>query len=359
MFIYSGARPLRYTKAALSGLFLLLSFQSVSSDSSPPPSSPLAAVQLGTLDEPRASGANSPLRYFACLAHDQRVYFNNEHYRTRFYRFTINSPLAFLEIKMIEAPDATLWFHLLDSNLGFLQEFRGGDDQLVETNLGRGTYYLQLLTDSSQRRNPDGSNWGQITFRARPVNFNGPDLDPAFIGNVGPNPITSQGVLSRMAGREFPYAFPMPAPPPVLPQGLISCPVAPLPEVDDIFDQYVGQAPRGRIYAGLTINLQLGAPTLMPVGLYRWDNSQLGTGWVAIVGGAFDHPGGEVRIATGYPGISMFLEDVYADYTLAVSAGASQPTPAPPAPGQPKVSPLGDPPRAPCIKIGSQEFGSC
>lgn len=327
-----------------------------SADSWPPPSSPQAAIQLGTLDVVLQPIRPSQQRYFTCFAHDQRLYFGNPYYNTAYYRFSISSERSLLQVKMIETPDASLWFHLLDSQLGFIREFKGGDDQLVEYEIERGDYYLQLLTDGSASREPDGSNHGQITFRAAPINIRAPDADPISVGTIGSTPVTRQGTLVHLTGREFPYSFPTPPSVPPLLQGVIPCPIRGVEQLD-FLDEYRGEAAPGRVSVNLTINQQLGGlPADRPVGLYRWDTSSLGIGWIEIQGDSFNHPGGRLSLAVGYIGFQAFPHDFYIDYTVSLRLASTAPGPAP-NPGSPAVSSFGPPPRSQCIIIGSQRIG--
>ncbi len=325
-------------------------------DSSLPPSDPQAAVQLGMLDVVLQPIPPSQQGYFACFAHDQRIFFGKPHFNTRYYRFSIGAERSLLQVKMVETPDASLWFHLLDSQLRFIEEFRGGDDQLVEYEIERGDYYLQLLTDGSQSREPDGSNHGQITFRAAPINMLAAESDPMSIGTLSNAQVTQRGTLVHLTGREFPYSFPTPPSVPPLRQSVIPCPTQGTGMVDSL-DIYRGDALPGRVNVDMTINLQFGGlPAGQAVGLYRWDANQLGIGWVPIQGGGFDHPGGQLAVGVGHIGFQAFVHDYYVDYTLALRLAGGAPGP-PSTPGAPRVSPLGPPPQGQCIIIGDQRIG--
>lgn len=345
-------------KVALAGMIAgLVSMASgANADSSLPPSDPQAAVQLGVLDVVRHPLPPSQQGYFACFAHDQRIFFGNPQFNTRYYRFSIGAERSLLQVKMVETPDESLWFHLLNSQLGFIREFRGGDDQLVEYEIERGDYYLQLLTDGSMAREPDGSNHGQITFRPAPINMLVAETDPMPIGNLSNMQVTQRGTLAHLTEREFPYSFPTPPPAPSLPQSVIACPTQGTGMVD-VLDIYQGDALPGRVNVNMTINLQFGGlPAGQPVGLYRWDTSQLGFGWFPIQRGSFDHPGGPFAVGVGHIGVQAFIHDYYVDYTIALRLAGGAPGP-PPAPGAVKVSPLGSPPQGQCIIIGDQRIG--
>lgn len=281
-------------------------------DSSLPPSNPGAAVQLGDLDGIQPFDTVS--KKFLCRALKFHLVLSNPSYRTTYYKFSIRSPRAALRIKMRETPDASLWFNLLDKDLGFLKEFRGGDDQLIDEEIDKGTYYLQLLSRAEVPHDPQGGNLAEITFSAYPKAYvQGKPTDPVGLGLLGKRTVSAP--IFAVEQRQFPYYPNYAATPPTQPK---LCPPAGQSRVD-LFDTYRFDAKAGLIsFSYSTAEMQNWQP-MFPITAQWRAESGLGN-WLPITGSQFSFPGGKGELRIGFLGdIAILIGDMYAEYTFSIS----------------------------------------
>lgn len=337
--------PLRYRI----GLFaaLICGPSPAMADSRLPPSDPGAAIRLGALDQVRPSPL-LPWQLLPCLGYDVVINRDIRHINTQYFHFSLSHSKSRLRVKMFETPDATLWFHLLSSQLGFKREYKGGDDQeLVEDNLEPGEYYLKIVTDGTVQRLPDGTNRARVIFRAEPEGYRRAfETSPTDLGNLQRGESrTRNGSVAIRYGRSINFA-PTPA--------SRHCPLSAGVE-SDMYNEYVMRPPEGRIAVNVTTISAQNWPTEYPFKVVYLQRGNFGDVWREIPGGFVQHSGGELRIRVGYPSVSnaplILARDAYVDYRLSVSASSAAPQ-APQTPGQPQVIDLGPPLRSNEVIIG-------
>lgn len=259
-------------------------------------------IDLGGLDQ--VSQEVQGQKRFTCTALELKLFSADPRFAYQDFVFSIISPMARLAIKMIETPDATLYFHLYDVGGKFIKEYRGGDDQEIGDSLPNGRYRLRLL-GTTDRTNPDGSRRAQITFTAFPSALDRQEqTEPTNLGQLNERKIVT-GALGYRSKRTFPY---------ILQSGKAPCPAEGAAPSDnaDIFE--LSSSPRN-VSVGLTTSNLMNWPTAVPLHL-SWRKSP-GDVWQTFTGN-FRHPGGMVQIQVGYGGNSIVLGDYHAEYTLTI-----------------------------------------
>lgn len=291
------------------------------SQSSVPPipqSDPRAAFSVGILDVAR----KSPLaagNLLPCFGTKVSIYLNRPAENKAWLNFKLARPNSRVIIKMVETPDASLWFELYDKDLGNRREFRGGDDQVLDvSDLGPGEYYVEVASGSGVKQNPDGSQRGVITLRAEPEGYRRSiETSPVDLGTLSANrSISHRGSVvirqERNTGfdptpeqRECPLEANSPA---------------------KFLNEYFLQAEAGTISVTHWIPGQDNWPSQYPFNLYYWDK---GPGsWRLIQDSQVVHSGGELRIQAGYSGNTITqLQDAYVDYQFFIARSGAAPVP--------------------------------
>lgn len=307
-----------------------------SADSRLPPSNPGAAVRLGVLDTVRPSPILSS-QLLPCLGYGVVINVHNRYYRTAYFRFRLALQNSELRVDMIEEPPQTLWFNLLDRNLNLIKQYKGGvNEQIRNSSLAPGEYYIQVLTRGDTRHLPDGTNRGFVVSRAAPEGYRRAiEVVPTNLGTLSSGQTISHPgsvVIRRKRNISF--------------RSTPANPHCPLGNGADgvtahLYNEYLLQAAAGIINVSIRIASQQNWPSQYPFGIYYLKRGNLGSSWLPVRNGRINHPGGELRLRLGYfQGPMILARDAYVDYTLDVGASRSLATRPP---GNPSVIQLGPP----------------
>ena len=288
-------------------------------DSSLPPSSPDNPIQAGTLDRVRSMPSGGQVR-FPCVGYDVVLNFNNRYFNTQYIRFGIDIPESVVEFRMRETPDATLWFDLRRSDLSLIQTYKGGDDQkFSRTDLTAATnYFVQVVTDGSMARRPDGTNHAFVVFRGlprgiaerleRPANTNPINLGYLSAGS----PIKRSDAVFEYRKRQLDFT---PS------RTDRTCPDATGSDVgfSELKRDYTLQAPAGEIFVDLTVLASQNWTNQTRFDVQRWVGYP--QQWGPVQGLPFRHGGGELKLRAGRISDSpiIMMPDAYVEYALTVS----------------------------------------
>jgi hypothetical protein len=340
--------------SSLLGKVLLLSFLSAiaRADSRLPPSNPGAAIRVGSLDIVRDTPSR-PWRLLPCVGYDVNLNVNDRLFNTQYFHFSLSIPRSRVIVQMREDPSGSLWFELLDRNLGLIQSYSGGqylnNQRFERDDLEPGEYYVRVVTNSSMRRRQDGTNRAFVVLRGIPKGlFREPEADPMNLGSLTPNQVLSRsGTVYMFHERNLDFT-------PTVNNR--NCPPAEGPNVQptDMYDEYVMQAPSGTVNVNVNIATQQNWPPQYPFRVHFLQRGNLGDQWLEVQSGRLSHGGGELRLRVGHWQQPVFhAPDAYVDYEIRVSlTDLGPPGTSPGPPGVPITIDLGPPPRPPTVIIG-------
>ncbi|WP_256808762.1 hypothetical protein [Bradyrhizobium sp. Bra64] len=263
------------------------------------------ATEVGRVDVPWKFGPDTKLAM--CSLIDLWVRADSPYFDSWYIRYDITDPKTFLNVRMIEHPTDSLWFRLYTADGSFIKEIKGADNEVINEQLGIGTFYVQVVTGTGYAHMPDGTNHARIISRYSPGTIAQPN-EPIIL-NPGSGPVLASytGSVGTFVGRETAENVAQ-----IAPEVIVQCPVSEREEhtVMKWHDEItIRNVPAGKYTLPLVISN----------GFNLWPD--LAAYYVGNIGdakidGTFEHFGGDLKLKIGAFGPVEATSDHYAQYSF-------------------------------------------